>query len=298
MQYFQNKSIKNFTSLKIGGEVRQFYSLENITELKNLLISIPEYEKHKIRILGGGTNLLVKDDEILDLIVLKLEGEFQNFNVNKNEINASAGVLLPSLVKEILKQGFGGIEILAGIPGTVGGAVVGNVGGKYGDISKFVKNIQVMDYHGNIENLDKKDIIFQYRKTFFENFENFENKILLNINFDISSFSYAPNSQESSENFAVILDEKVSTQPYNTRNAGCIFKNIPDAQESVSKIIDDIGLKGTRIGDVSISEKHANFFIAGENARYADFMDLMNFVRVKVKAFKNFDIESEIKIWS
>ena len=253
-------------------------------------------DRRKLKILGGGTNILVNDANDLDFIVLKLEGEFQQIVINQNEIRAGSGVLLPKFLREMLNAGFGGMEILAGIPGTVGGAILGNAGSKYGDISQFVKSVKVIDFKGNIENLPKKNIIFNYRKTQF-----LKDCIILDIEFDKTSFECFEyfendeNKQKLQEKFNLILKQKINSQPYNTKNAGCVFKN-PESF-SVGKIIDELGLKGTKIGDLFISEKHANFFVADDNARYKDFVELMDFVKEKIKTEKNLEIEPEIKIW-
>jgi UDP-N-acetylmuramate dehydrogenase len=303
VQYFENKDIKDLTSLKIGGIVKKFYIIETEVELKNLLASLPIKEKNKIRLLGSGTNILVKDDKVLDLIVLKLKGDFEKITINDEDKRAGSAVLLNTLIKLFLDKCYQGMEILAGIPGTLGGAVFGNAGTKYGDISKFIKTVRIMDYTGKINAISVKNIGFEYR-----NMIALDNNIILDVEFQNSSFEFINTDdakQKILDKFNCILKEKVDSQPYNLKTAGCVFKNLKinellsdkPTYYSAGKIIDDLGLKNTKIRSVSISSKHANFFIAEKDAKFKDFVDLIELVKDKVKESKNFDLELEIKIW-
>ena len=293
MNFFENENISEFTSLKIGGKVKKFYVLDTVDELVSILKSISVSEKHKIRVLGSGTNVLVSNKENLDYIVIKLDGEFKNISISDNGINAGAAALLSEFLKEMYERGYEGIEILAGIPGTVGGAIAGNAGSKYGYISDFIKSITVAGYDGKIEKLSKKDINFAYRKVVFP-----YDCMILKVEFDMDTFEFFDDALQKGklhEKYKLILMEKLKDQPYGLRSAGCVFKN--PANKSTGKLIDELGLKGKRIGDVYVSDKHANFFIAENDAKFDDFMALVKLVRDKVKAEKNLELELEIKIW-
>ncbi len=289
LNIYENKDIKNLTALKIGGTVKKFYTPKNLEELQNFFKGLISDDKDKIKILGSGTNILVQDEEILDFNVIKLEGEFAQISISKTELKAGAGAFLPNFIKKFIASGVGGLEILAGIPGTIGGAISGNAGSKYGNILDFVEQIKTMDYDGNIEILRKKNLVFGYRKLVFP-----KPCIICEVIFDTAKFK-AENPNDIKKNYDKILKEKIASQPYNCRTIGCIFKN-PENTFS-GKLIDDANLKNTKVGNIRISEKHANFFIAENDAKFKDFMDLIYRVKNKIKDLNDIELELEIKIW-
>jgi UDP-N-acetylmuramate dehydrogenase len=290
MKCFEDFEIKNWTSLKIGGKVKQIFFVGNILELQNVLKNIKEIDKKKIRIIGGGTNLLIDDNpkKVLDLIIIKLCGDFEKIEIGESVIKSGAGVSLQAFIVYSLKRRISGMEILAGIPGTVGGAVFGNAGTKYGEISQFIDKIETLDYDGNTEIFDRNEISnkFEYRRADF-----LKNKIVCFVKFNKLKF----HNDDKLDLYKNLFKEKISTQPYGLNNAGCIFKN-PQGF-SVGKIIDELGLKNFRIGNVFVSEKHANFIVADDYAHFKDFIAVAKFVQSKVKERIGIDIEFEIKIW-
>ncbi|MDR0675943.1 MAG: UDP-N-acetylmuramate dehydrogenase [Elusimicrobiota bacterium] len=304
MQHFENINIKNYTSLKIGGLVKSLFFAENIVDIQTILKSLDDNEKSKIRILGGGTNILVDDSEnkVLDLIIIKLVGDFEKINIEKNNyiIKVGSGAELQSIIIKLIKNNIFGMEVLAGIPGTIGGAVAGNSGTKYGDIAQFIKSIQVLNYNGVIENYffnnsNDNHYYFQYRNANF-----LKDRIICYIELDPESFIInkkviGNENVKILEKYKNFFLKKTQNQPYYKNTAGCVFKNIDNF--SIGKIIDEFGLKGFRIGSIYVSEKHANFLIADEHAHFADFIALTEFIKNKVKKEKGLELEFEIKIW-
>ena len=285
MKLLKNIKLSNYTTLKIGGIVKNFYIAENITDLKKILKTTNE----PIKILGKGSNVLVNDTNPLNFCVIKLADDFEKISISSNKIKIGAAATLTKFIKKTIDSGLSGLEILAGIPGTIGGAIFGNAGSKYGEISNFIKNITCMDYNGNIKILTNNEINFEYRKSNIP-----KNLIIIAAGFDIKKFKKNdPNIIKN--NYEKILNNKIKTQPYNKNSAGCIFKN-PE-QKSAGKLIDDLNLKNTKVGKVKVSDKHANFFITEDGAEYKDFITLINKLKDTVKQQKNIELEPEIQIW-
>lgn len=310
MQILQNELLSKHTSLKLGGVAQNFFIIENKDELKNILKKINDNHE-TFNIIGHGTNLLVSDKGFLGN-VLRLEGEFEKIDFEKIDfgkidfgkidfektsfekiefdnfsIKVGAGCNLQGLVTKCIEKGYAGIECLAGIPGSVGGAVAGNAGAFEHSIFDFIEYVEVMNYKGETKILTKNEIDFGYRKCNF-----IENVIICNV---VLKFDKLEDEEKLKQNCKFLLDKKMKSQPYTERSAGCVFKN--PINTSAGALIDKAGLKNYRIGGVSISDKHANFFVCHDNAKTKDFIDLINFVKNEIIKKYDISLELEIKYW-
>jgi UDP-N-acetylmuramate dehydrogenase len=235
--------------------------------------------------MGFGSNLLVSDDG-LRAAVIKLEGkEFGQAHFEDEQITAGAGTDLSKLVLACVRKGLSGIEALTGIPGSVGGAVRMNAGGRFGDIGAAVESVTLMDTRGNIFEKNKPELIFDYRST------NITAKFILRARL---SLTYA-DPEQIMRTVKESWIYKKNSQPLNTRNCGCVFKNPPGA--SAGALIDRAGLKGLQIGGAVVSEKHANFIIAQEGCKSRDVIRLIDAIKQAVKDRFDIDLETEIEIW-
>jgi UDP-N-acetylmuramate dehydrogenase len=189
------------------------------------------------------------------------------------------------LVLRTVRQGLAGIECLAGIPGTVGGGVRMNAGGKFGDIGALVTNVQVMDVTGLLFERSKDDLVFDYRST------NIAAKFILSASLELEEDDPERIMKKTKE----IWMYKRNTQPLNTKSCGCIFKNPRGL--SAGALIDQAGLKGFKAGGAEVSEKHANFIIAHPGCRADDVMKLIKIIREKVFEKNEIHLESEVQIW-
>src|SRR6185295_9451067 len=183
------------------------------------------------------------------------------------------------------KQGLAGIECLAGIPGTVGGGVRMNAGGKFGDIGAVVQVVQVMDVGGMVFERTKDDLVFDYRST------NIAAKFILGATMELEEDDPDRIMKRTKE----IWFFKRNTQPLNTKNCGCIFKNPRGL--SAGALIDQAGLKGMRVGGAEVSQKHANFITAHPGCTAADVHKLVKIIREKVYEKNEILLESEVRIW-
>ena len=206
--------------------------------------------------------------------------------IDGTEVVAGSGVDMQKLILRTVRDGLAGVECLAGIPGTIGGGIRMNAGGKFGDIGALVTRVQVMTGAGEVFDRTKDDLVFDYRST------NISAPFILSATLELDEDDPERIMKHTKE----IWMYKRNTQPLNTKNCGCIFKNPRGL--SAGALIDQAGLKGTRVGGAEISDKHANFIIAHPGCRAADVHDLIKTVRDAVYEKNQIVLESEVKIWS
>jgi len=235
--------------------------------------------------MGFGSNLLIGDDGLRGAVI-KLEAEqFAKIKYGAQDVTAWAGAELSKLVLTCVEKGLSGIEALTGIPGSVGGAVKMNAGGNFGDIGAAVESVTLMDSSGNIFEKSKPELEFDYRQT------NITATFVLNSRLKLNT----ADPEQIMRTVKEIWIYKKNSQPLNTKNSGCIFKNPPGA--SAGALIDRAGLKGLQIGGAVVSEKHANFIIAKAGCSSRDVTRLIEAIKQRVKEQFNIELELEIEIW-
>ena len=280
----ENEPLARYTWYKIGGPARWFVQPRNVEELQEAAQRCTENDI-PIYVLGLGANLLVSDNGV-DAAVFKLDAEhWRKVKFDKNIVEVGAGVDMQKLVLRTVRQGLMGIECLAGIPGTIGGGIRMNAGGKFGDIGAVVTRVQVMDAGGTIFDRLKDDLVFEYRST------NIAAKFILGATLELEEEDPERIMRKTKE----IWMYKRNSQPLNTKNAGCIFKNPRGL--SAGALIDQAGLKGFRVGGAEVSTKHANFIVAHPGCRADDVLKLVNIIREKVFDKNQIHLESEVQIW-
>jgi UDP-N-acetylmuramate dehydrogenase len=200
-------------------------------------------------------------------------------------VEVGAGVDMQKLLLRTVRQGLAGIECLAGIPGTVGGGIRMNAGGKFGDFGAVITRVQVMDIEGTVFDRTKDDLVFEYRHT------NIAAKFILGATLELDEDDPERIMRKTKE----IWMYKRNSQPLNTKNCGCIFKNPRGL--SAGALIDQAGLKGFRVGGAEVSTKHANFIVAHPGCKAADVLKLIHLIREKVFDKNEIHLESEVQIW-
>lgn len=242
-----------------------------------------------VRILGGGANLLVGDEGV-DGVVVKLDGPaWSRFDVEEERVVVGAGYDLMKLVMEVSREGLGGPEVLAGIPGTVGGAVRMNAGGAFGQIGPLVGSVQVLSEEGQIRRLRREQITFAYRRS------NIVEPFILEVELVLrpeDPEALAPRVKE-------IFRYKKESQPLADRSAGCTFRNPsgPGEGTSAGAWIERAGLKGVRVGGAEISPRHANFIVTDDDCCASDVLALMDLVQGTVMAKFDVALEREVVVW-
>ena len=277
-------SLQKYTSFRTGGPAEIFVEPLGVLELKRVLQFCKDEQK-KVFIFGKGTNLLVGDNGV-DGVVIHLGGiNFKNVERDGRYVVSGAGVNLPKLIRTVALSGFGGLEALAGIPGTVGGAVMMNAGGKYGDISDTIRSLTTMAFNGTIIKYTREDVGFEYRGC------NLSEQIVIEVEFELNESKIEVVLEKMDE----IYNEKQESQPLGTFNAGSIFKNT--SQYKAAELIDKANLKGLKVGGAVVSEKHANFIVNTGSATSTDILELIKIIKEAIKKKYDVSLEEEIHIW-
>ena len=280
----ENVPLARFTWYRIGGPARWLVRPNSIEDLQEATRRCVE-SNIRAYVLGLGANLLVSDAGV-DAAVFRFDADFwRKVEFTKDEVQVGSGVDMQKLLLRAIRQGRAGIECLAGIPGTMGGGIRMNAGGKFGDIGSIVQSVQVMDAQGHVYDRLKDDLVFDYRTT------NISAPFILGATLALDEEDPDRILRRTKE----IWMYKRNTQPLNTKNAGCIFKNPRGL--SAGALIDQAGLKGLRVGGAEISAKHANFIIAHPGCTAEDVMSMIKLIREKVFDRNQIHLESEVQIW-
>jgi UDP-N-acetylmuramate dehydrogenase len=280
----ENAPLAPHTWYKIGGPARWLIRPRSVEELQEASKRCAE-NGVPVYVLGLGANLLVSDDGV-DGAVFRLDEDYwRRVKFEGATMEVGAGADMQRLLVRTVRQGLAGIECLAGIPGTVGGGVRMNAGGKFGDIGAVITRVQVMDVTGLLFERHKDDLVFDYRST------NISAKFILSATLELEEDDPERIMKKTKE----IWMYKRNTQPLNTKNCGCIFKNPRGL--SAGALIDQAGLKGFKVGGAEVSTKHANFIVAHPGCRADDVMRLVKIIREKVFEKNEIHLESEVQIW-
>ncbi|NUN50429.1 MAG: UDP-N-acetylmuramate dehydrogenase [Candidatus Brocadiae bacterium] len=269
------------TSWKVGGRAEYFFIPERHEEVPQAM-SYCRAKGLELRVLGGGTNLLVRDEGCP--AVLSLE-KFRHTDGYGPFARAEAGASFPAFVKKVADNACGGSEALAGIPGTVGGALVMNAGGHHGEIGEFVRRVKCVEPDGRIVTLDRDACGFRYRDS------DLKHRVILSVDFEFTEGDRAVIRSRMRE----IVTKKRASQPLHGRSAGCVFRNPPGA--AAGRLIDECGFKGARVGGAVVSTVHANFLMNEADASAGDLLALIHQVQNRVRESRGVDLELEIKVW-
>jgi len=280
-----NEPLKDKTTFRIGGPAKFFIEPKDIADLRSLVNASARF-RFSIFVIGAGSNILVDDAGINGSVVRLSSPYFKKIHIEGNHIQAGSGVTISRLISQALAHGLSGLEFLAGIPGTLGGALMMNAGAWGKRIADFVQEISVMDYSGKVMSLKRSDLVFGYRSS------NLKKHIILSADLKLCRKS----RERIKGNIEQYLTDRFDTQDNSRPNAGCIFKN-PSPREPAGRIIDLCGLKGSKVGDAFISFKHANFILNYGHASSSEVIKLMNLIKRSVKKKFSINLELEIKIW-
>ena len=282
----RGRRFAELTSLRVGGAIDWVISPETEDQAAAVVDAL---DKAGVawRALGSGSNVLADDDDhhyvVVSLKELKGEARFAG-----DRVSVSAGYSLPRLCIEAGRRGLAGIEGLGGIPGTVGGALWMNAGAYGHEIGTVTETVRVAR-DGRVVEVPGSEVTWNYRHTSFR-----EGELLLG-----GTLRLSPDDPEQIRaRMEEAKSQRLATQPHGARSAGCFFKNPPDSAIGTGKIIDDLGMKGSRRGGAVVSPKHANFIVTeGDNAQASDAMALAEEIRERVKREHGIDLEYEVELW-
>ncbi len=279
---FFEEPMKNHTTFRVGGPAQAYVRVSDKQQLKKLIAFFSKVSQDYF-VLGKGSNLLVSDLGYKG-VVLDMSHLLTEVRVEENRIVAQAGASLPYVAMLAAKHGLSGLEFAAGIPGSIGGAVVMNAGAYDGEMKQVVQSVTVLNQDGEEMELDKDTMEFSYRSSVIRN----RPFTVMEVVFELSPGDKDEIAQKGME-FNLRRKEK---QPLEYPSAGSTFKR-PEGYFA-GKLIMDAGLRGFRIGGAQVSEKHCGFVINIGNATAADIDDLMNEVIEKVKEQFGVTLEPEV----
>lgn len=272
----------------VGGAADTYAEPESIDELRALLDAF----EGDVRVLGDGANLLVDDDGV-DGLVMSLANfrrvTFEEHSRGRIRARVGAGVHLPRLIVDLVRDGLGGLEGLGGIPARVGGAVVMNAGGAFGEIGDVVASVRGVTRQGEFVQRERADIPFAYRSS------GLEDVIITEVEFALEN----ADAETIRARLKDVMAYKKASQPMAEKSAGCVFRNptVGGVRVSAGMLIDRAGCKGLRIGGAEVSQVHGNFFITHPGATATDVLRLIEEVRERVKEHSAAALETEVVLW-
>ncbi len=281
-----NEPMKKHSTFKLGGPAECFIKIDNINDLKEILIFIKK-NKIPLTVIGNGSNLLVLDNGIKGItITIKLEKFEIKEDQGQIKVTVGAGNKITKLARECLEREISGLEELSGIPGTIGGAIKMNAGAHGKEMKDIVKTVKCMDYDGNIKIFTNEKMKFEYRRSMLKK----EKYIVLEVDLALKKGEKQKIEQKIYE-YSKYRKEK---QPIEFPNAGSTFKRGDGF--ITAELIDKAGLKGYSIGGAEVSTKHSGFIINKGNATSEDVLKLIEYIKEKIYKKFNKEIELEIEV--
>lgn len=275
--------MKKHTTFRVGGAADYFAVPQTIEELCKV---IGLCRKHEIPyyIMGNGSNLLVSDHGYRGMII-QIFKEMNNISAEGNIVEAEAGALLSAIAAKVLEKELAGFEFAAGIPGTLGGACVMNAGAYGGEMKDILKTVTVLSEEGDILVLKREELELGYRTSIIAEKGYTVLKAELELKEGIK--------EEIRSRMEELKEKRVTKQPLEFASAGSTFKR-PEGYFA-GKLIQDAGLRGFRIGDAQVSEKHCGFVINKGDATASEIMELITAVTKKVEEQTGIRLETEVK---
>jgi UDP-N-acetylmuramate dehydrogenase len=282
-QLLLNEPMARYTSWRVGGRADRLYIPAGLADLQEFLSGLDENDP--VHFVGLGSNLLVRDGGVRGSVVI-MHNVLTGLNMQEGLVYAEAGVTCAKLARFTAKQHRHGGEFMAGIPGTVGGALAMNAGCHDGETWNVVKKVQTIDRQGSLHLRQKGEFSASYRHVQMPA----EGEWFVAAWFDLP----AGEADQAEQKIKSLLAKRLATQPLNQPNAGSTFRNPPG--DFAARLIEACGLKGYRIGDAQVSEKHANFIVNLGNAAAADIEQLIAHMRDTVKQEMNVDLQQEVRV--
>ncbi len=280
----QAEPLAEHTWFHLGGPA-EYFAEPNTREELQALVRRCAQESIPVRLLGGGSNLLVREAGAAGMVVHLSAPAFGQITVANGRLSAGGGAKLGQAISTSVREGLAGLETLVGIPGTVGGALHGNAGSRGGDIGQWTCRATVMTTTGEIIERSREELIFAYRES------SLDELVILAGEFQLEPDDPEELTKRMQKQWIV----KKAAQPLGHQSAGCIFKN-PRGM-SAGMLIEQAGLKNTRVGQAAVSERHANFIVTEPGATSQDVLRLIDMVRQRVMDRLGIELETEIEIW-
>lgn len=279
-----HEPLAHYTWFRLGGEAEYFAEPTNADELAGLVKRFREADQ-PIRLIGGGSNLLIRDKGVKGLVIHLSAPAFGEISVKDNVVKVGSGAKLGHVISTAVREGLAGLESLVGIPGTVGGALHNNATAHGGDVGQVTRSASVMTRSGEILSRSRDKLSFAYRES------SLDELVILDAEFELEPEDPAELTKRLQKTWIV----KKSSQPPTNQGMGCIFKDAGGV--AASGLIEQAGLKGMRVGDAEVSGKDPNFIVAGAGATSDDVLQLIELMQSQVSDRLGVDLERQIEIW-
>jgi UDP-N-acetylmuramate dehydrogenase len=281
----ESEPLAPLTWFRLGGPAQYLARPRGVDDLVGLMAACRK-AGIPTRLLGGGSNLLVRDQGVEGVVILMESPAFSDVTIEGRHVRAGAAVPLTALISQTARAGLSGLEILTGIPGTVGGAIRGNAGGRGGAIGQFVRSVTVLDANGEVQTRGREELDFGYRDS------NLDDPVIL-----AAEMTLEPEDAESVvRRMRRTWIIKKESQPYGYQSSGSIFKD-PSPDLSARVLIEQAGFKGAKIGGAEVSDRHANYIVAQPGATAADVLALIEQIAQGVRVQFGYDLDLQIQIW-
>lgn len=280
----EQERLAPLTYFRLGGPARWLVRPETEEDLSAVLRRAAD-AGIRARILGRGANLLVNDAGVPDVVIHLSSPFWQRYSFTENGVVAAAGANIARVAIDSVRRGMAGLERMAGIPGSVGGCVRMNAGGRGGAIGEIVRRIRVMDRTGEIRVLSGDALRFGYRHC------DLGDGIVLSAELALEPDDPTVTRKRYDE----LWQYKRNTQPLHLHSAGCIFRN--PVGHAAGALIDQAGLKGAFVGRAQVSPRHANFIVAKDGARAQDVLDLIRRIQETVHERYDVALDLEVEVW-
>ncbi len=283
VEYKEYEPMMKHTTFRIGGPARYFFMPKNMEEVR-LLLSYCRTEQKRYMVLGNGSNMLFPD-EGYDGIVICIGKAMSDIRAEGTSLYAEAGALLSKTAAAARDNGLTGLEFAAGIPGTVGGAMVMNAGAYGGEMKDIIRSVDVLEYDGTVRSYTNEEMKFGYRKSAIN-----ADRVVLGARIELQSGEREAIDAELNR----LKEARLAKQPLEYPSAGSTFKR-PEGYFA-GKLIDDSGLRGYRVGGAMVSEKHCGFVINYDRATAQDVITLIEDVKQRVYERYRVMLEPEVRI--
>lgn len=280
----RNEPLAPHTRLKIGGPAEYLVEPTDADELRAVLRACGD-ARVPVRMLGGGYNLLVRDDPVPGVVVRLTSAAFTMIEWDGARVVAGGGGQLFDLIAFSVRQGLAGLETLVGIRGTVGGSVRCNVGDKTGEIAQAVRSVTVLTDAGTVQVRSREELSFS------EHGSDLDEPVILSVEFTLDKDDPAAVLKRMRKAWVT----RKTTEPHSFQHAARLFHNPPG--KSAAGLIDRAGLSKTRVGGAELSERNANYVVAHPGTTAADILQLVDHVRAKVKERTGVALDRELHVW-
>lgn len=272
------------TWLGLGGAAEFFAEPRTVDELITLVQRCGA-EGIPTRLLGGGSNLLVREEGVVGMVISLADPAFGETTVNGAVLKAGGGASLAHVINESVRAGLAGLEPLVGIPGTIGGALHGNAGSRGGDVGQWASSATVLTRAGEVCERKRDELVFAYRES------SLDELAILDVSFELEQEDADQLTKRMQKQWIV----KKAGQPMSHQRTACLFKN-PRGM-SASMLIEQAGLAGASVEGAELSSRHSNFVVVSDDATSSHVLKLIDLIRSRVAERLGVELETQLEIW-